>query len=746
MKPSLPFVHWQKLPPLVVKGSPKVRLLGASLFGVGLFGATLLGGTLIGVSALTPAWANEPTSLLNPKIEPSQPSEKILKDTTDSTQADNTKNENTGGETGSENTQTDGANSNAPRQQSPEESPEESQQKTLENLLDELNTPPNYSEETQSPTTPVAGSIQTEQLQTISHDSFGLIEPNQDNITLWNNTRYSHLMALVQQSTLSITSPTLYQSVMDTLLLGATAPALDSPYKQGDYILARVALLSRAGHIKTAKQLLSQSPIGTSPEHKGHLLDLTLLQHDIPSACLLSKELSLEKEMPATVDPLLVKQLGILCKGISDNPATAYIAASALQETSEDVSFLFVDTLDYLNNGPAPDEQSLTQLTPFTLLLARLTSMPINKDLLTKASPDVLRSVAAHPNTADDARIYALEQLAHTGAISATELSDGYGRITFTDEQLQDPLTALYELTPPLRRALLVRTSKGEDGWKNGITLLNRIQKSEDYIMISNVLAADFAKLSPAPHYETAATVITRSLLASGYTEQAQLWYDARGQFETATSNAIGALYPALLLASQTTNSINLDDADTKAWAEQMSKYKGHGLKAFTRGLSVLDTLGFDIDERLWDYLDAPFLNTKDTFLALPNSGVTLLEKFAQSGRFAPKAPPAIPATPEVVMDQNSNETSPAEGNTQGDIKITPLSDLAQSAHAKKHAKKQRGMTALYAMNLVGTETASNLSDGQVIRIINALKHGLGDDVARSYALEALVRQYTPRK
>ena len=692
-----PFVFLKKLSPSGMGGSFKK----SSTREIGRYRYVLMGGATVLLLMGTPAFANAPTSLLNPKIQQNTDT-KNTPSTDSQTPATPTPEQS--------NKEQEGAEKTAPDNQPPTDNTEK---KALDDLLDELNQAPDYSEKTQPATTPQAGLIQTDTLQTISEDSFGLIEPNQDNIGLWDNTSYSHLMNLLQGSTLSITSPTLYKSTLDTLLLGARSPVLEPPHKQGDYLLQRVALLSRSGHIKTAKKLFSDSPIGTAPKHHGLLLNLALLGHDIPSVCGLSKQMSEASEIPPSVDSLLIKQMNILCKGISDNPASAYIAASALQETSEDVSFLFVDTLDFLNGGPAPDAQSLTELTPFNLLLARVTGMPINQDLLAKASPDILHSASAHPNTTDDARIYALERLAHTGAISATELAAGYNRVTFTTEQLQSPLTFLYDLPPPLQRALLVQASQGENGWKHAITLLNRMNTAEDYTMISNILASDFAKLTPSPEYEYAAAIITRSLLASGYGEQAQQWYQAREQFDSRTNNAIAMLYPALLLSNNSTNTISLDETDTKTWAEQMSKNKTDGLKALTRGLSVLQALGFDIDERLWDYLNVPAVHSNDKFSALPNSGIALLEKYAQTGLFTPKG---------IMSDAQQTDGG--------------ASDI------KQPSKKQRGMTTLYAMNLVGKETASNLSDGQVIRIIKALHQSFGVETARSYALEALVRQY----
>lgn len=672
---------------------------------------------------LTPwAVANEPTSLLNPSVIKS-PAEKNSESPADKTPTPSTADDQQSGDT-PKNTETNPTPDNSSKQVN-----------QLEDLLDALNQKPNYSEKTQPATTPVSGVVQRETLDALSEDSFGLIEPDQNNINLWKNTRYSHLVGLVGQSTLSITSPTLYKSTMDALLLGAYAPVLEPPHQKGDYLLARVALLSRAGHIKTAKKLLSQSPIGTSPEQTGQLLNLTLLQHDIPNVCLLSKTFSAEPKMPPSVDPLLIKKLVILCKGISDNPASAFIAASALQETSEDVSFLFVDTLDFLNGGPAPEPTSLEKLTPFTLLLARITGMPISKDLLMQASPDVLHSAWEHPNTTDEARVYALEQLARTGAISITQLSDGYNRIAFSDEQLQNPLQSLYNLSPPLQRALLVRTSTMNEGWRNAVALLKRTKNAQDTIMISNVLAVNFAKLPTTSNLEANAPMIARVLLSAGYVKEAQQWYDNRESFDRASSNEIATLYPALLVADATVRRISLDDPKTKQWAEQMSAYKPHGLKAFTRGLSILTTLGFDVDERLWGYLEKPSFDSNDTFVALPNSSLTLLEKFAQSGIFKPKSTP-------IAQEQNTAQNS-GQNSGQNSESTTATTAPTHPSTPTQTDKKQIGMTSLYAMNLVGKETASTLSDGQVMRVLGALRHGIGDDIARSYAVEALVRQYS---
>ena len=686
----------------------------------------------------TTAFANDPTSLLNPSVI-KNPSESNPSGT--NPPATNT------GQTPYKNTDNPSSATvspaSSPSEQTPSETPSDDEaknQKELEDLLNELNQKPDYSEKTQLATTPASGVVQRETLDTLNEDSFGLVEPNQDTINLWRNTPYGNLVSAVKQANLSITSPTLYQYTMDAMVLGARAPALESPYTKGDYLLARVALLSRAGHIKTAQKLLSDSPIGTSPEQTGTLLNLTLLQHDIPGACLLSKTLAAEPTMPASVDPLLVKQLVILCKGISDNPATAYIAGSALQETSEQVSFLFVDTLDFLNGGPPPEEKSLIELTPFTLLLARITGMAINKDLLAQASPAVLHSAWEHPNTTDEARVYALEQLARTGAISTKQLTEGYNRIAFNDDQLRYPLQSLYNLSPPLQRALLVRTSAPPtdtttddipEGWRNAIALLKRTKNPEDYIMISKALAVNFAQLPTTSNLDANAATIARVLLSAGYVTEAQQWYDNRHNFDGASSNEIATLYPALLASDASVRKITLDDAKTKEWAEQMAGYKQHGLKAFTRGLSILATLGFDIDERLWSYLDKPFLNSNDTFVALPNSSLTLLEKYAQSGLFKPKATLMTQGQTEAVNTTNTGENNNTGENTNTDKTTTPPS------------RTQVGMTALYAMNLVGKQTAATLSDGQVIRVLEALRHGIGDDIARSYAVEALVRQYS---
>lgn len=571
----------------------------------------------------------------------------------------------------------------------------------IQELLSELSKTPKPSNAESTKTGKVSliqqGSITARPLKSIDEDSFGLTDPTDNIIGLWNNTPYDHLVDVTNKTLLSITSPTLYAIAQQALITNATAPNLSGNHVVGDYLLARIDMFTRLGHLKTANDLLTQSPLGARPEFLEKRLTLALLRHDIPNACSLSNQILQQKSHPVK-DPLFIKQMDILCQGISGNASSALLRTEALMETNDSVPYLFLDTINYLAGGTAPDTSALTQITPFTLLLARITGMEITKPLLERASPDVLRSASEHPNTSPSALIFALEQLARTGAIDATALRAGYNRIPFDKTQLDNPTDALSNLSPPLQRALLVRSSNKKNGWEHAVSLIKRTKTPEDAIMVGKVVAPVFAKLSPSGRYEEHAPLIAHTLLLAGNIKNAQAWYDERDDFSAPIKSQLATLYPALIANNSDITSISMTDSNTAEWVNEMKTYPIHGVRALARGLTVLNALGITVDKQLWHQIDAPFFSDLETTTQLPSSGLLLLEKFANTGVYKP------------------------------DYMTTPT--------------RQQGMTALYAINLIGRANAHALSDEQVVRIVGALHATYGDFVARRYATESLVKIY----
>lgn len=624
---------------------------------------------------------------------------------------------------------------------------QEKKDKEIESLLSELaqpvapvsnqpatketvQVPKNISQETRSPVPPPQGvkqvtekGIQTDKvailqkgtitkrpIKTISEDSFGLLKTTADTLTLWNNTPYNQLVDVVNKTTLSITSPTLYDIAQRALLANTPAPKLTAGHTTGDYLLARVNLFSRLGHLQKAEDLLTQSPLGSRPEFLQNRLTLALLSQDIPNACDLSSKIlqrestqgeDIQNNTPSpqgNTNALLTQKIDILCQSIAGYTDSALLRAEALMETTDAVSYLFLDTVDYLGGGPAPAPSALTQITPFTLLLARITGMEITKPILEQASPDVLYSAAKHPNITPSALVFALEHLARTGAISGTELFEGYNRIPFDKSQIIDPAGSLHTLPRPLQRALLARSTGQSDGWQHAVSLLKRADTPEDAIMISNMVAPVLAQLTPSVAYQEHAPLIARTLLLAGNGPQAKVWYDQRNLFVAPIKYELATLYPALLANDAKITEIFLHNPETMIWVNDMRAYSIQGVKALVRGITLLNALGFDVDKQLWYQIDAPFFPALETTTQLPSSGLLLLEKLSGTGIYTP--------------------------DSQFDSKI------------------QRGMTALFTINLIGKTNAHTLSDNQASRVIKALYNTFGQTVARAYTKEALIKVY----
>jgi hypothetical protein len=295
-------------------------------------------------------------------------------------------------------------------------------------------------------------AIQVDTLQTINPDTAGVLDAQEGGfgVNMWYGTSHRMLLTLIARLPVNIRSDVMRDLMRRLLLSIATLP--EGMAGDGTYVARRVGLLAEMGDTLSVNRLLNVTP-GRS--HIDQLMryeaDVRFLANDNSRACSMAAG-----QISTTASDYWQKAF-IFCQALAGEHDKASLGVSLLQETGDQDGAFY--TLVEALGGNAGVIKTLPDPSPMHLSMARVSKTQLPADVVSSSRPGVLRTVAISPNASVEIRLEAAERAEIAGALDVDTLRQLYTSVSFSEEDMANPLTKAEAESGPLSRALLYRTA-----------------------------------------------------------------------------------------------------------------------------------------------------------------------------------------------------------------------------------------------------------------------------------------------
>ncbi len=458
---------------------------------------------------------------------------------------------------------------------------------------------------------PVAGSagetaVQTDSLKTIDPDTAGVLGDGEGGfgIDMWNGTPRGVVDVLLSRLPVNSASPAMRDLMHRLLLTIAAVPegAAASPEKsEGGLIGLRAQLLSDMGDLDGVNRLLEAVP-GRSEMVKLIRIeaDARFLANDNARACALAAG-----QIGRNDSPYWQKAF-IFCQALAGENGKAALGVSLLRELG-DTDEVFFTLIESLATGKIAVIESLANPTPLHLAVARVARAQLPADVVSTDNLGLLRTIAVNPNAPVEIRLEAAERAEQAGAFPVDALRQLYTSVSFSEEDLANPLSKAEAESGPLSRALLYRTSLVQTiptAQAEAVArALSLAREGGRYPATVSVFMPVLKSIPPTADLVWFAPEAIRAFLIAGDLKAAGEWLvimRATSLFNEDVKDKISALYPISRLAGL---DMGGGEGDGLArWWEAARKLEGARDRAALL-YSLFEAIGEPVPGVAWDVL-----------------------------------------------------------------------------------------------------------------------------------------------
>ncbi|MCC7016102.1 MAG: hypothetical protein IT564_02730 [Rhodospirillales bacterium] len=313
---------------------------------------------------------------------------------------------------------------------------------------------PETGVERAAPPAALAGpEVRVDTLKTLDFDSAGTLTDAEGGlgVRMWQGTPRPLVESLLPKLPANVVSPAMRGLMRRLLLTPAAAP--EGPSRGGSLIVERVRILVAMGDQAGVTALLEAIPgRANNPVLLRLETDVRFLGNDNARACSTAAGQVREGR-----DTYWLKAFSF-CQALAGEVGKAQLASALLREMGEDDP-VFAQIMDRFAGGAPVPLTSLRNPTPLHIAMARAANVQLPKDVLGASSPGVLRTISISPNAPIDVRLDAAERAEAAGALPTEALRQLYMGVSFTEQDLANPLSKAEAESGPLSRALLYRTA-----------------------------------------------------------------------------------------------------------------------------------------------------------------------------------------------------------------------------------------------------------------------------------------------
>ena len=457
-------------------------------------------------------------------------------------------------------------------------------------------------------TTPRVGrppQIKVDSLQGIDPDSVGTLTPDKGGFgpEMWQGTRRPLVERLLPGLPVGTASRSMRDLMRRLLLSAARVPAGE---KKENLIAMRVSRLAAMGDIANVVALLRAAPNRSEdPALLRSEAEILFLTNDNGRACPL-----VASRIRGAGDAFWQKAF-VFCQALAGQHAKASLGVALLRE--QDVQDpVFYGLIDSLAGTGKFEIESLKNPRPLHFAMVRAAKARLPTDISTSDNPAVLRTIATSPNARPELRVDAAERAEGMGALSTDVLRQLYAGITFSEDDLANPLTRADAERSPLSRALLYRKALVESVPAAVAEVLSRAFKlareSGQFGLSARVYGQILSNLPPSQDLIWFASDAVRALLAAGRPAAAKNWFAIlriSALFNEASGNIQAALLPLARLTGAEEAS-TWDAADLSKWLAVQLKPDEDGKTEERERVVARASLLYNLLEGLGDLVPDP--------------------------------------------------------------------------------------------------------------------------------------------
>ncbi len=589
----------------------------------------------------------------------------------------------------------------------------------LQGLTEQAPPPPQPSEI--APTAPIVPTlsapavapepgIQVDTLKSISPDRAGILDPEHGGFgaDMWRGSSSRFIETMLLRMPINVASSTMRDLMRRLLLTPATMPA-DHP-GDGSHVVRRVGLLAEMGEVDAVGLLLDAIPGREAIDQLvRYEADIRFLANDNARACALAAG------QIGRFDNAYWQKAFIFCQALAGEQDKAALGVSLLQEIGDEDEAFF--TLVGILTGAEGKLESLPDPTPLHLSMARAGKVQLPGDVVTSNKPGILRSIATSPNAPVETRLEAAERAELAGALDVDTLRQLYTSVSFTEQDLANPLSRSEVESGPLSRALLYRTVLVQTVPTAQAEVISRAlalaREGGRYPSTVRVFLPVLRQMPPSTELAWFAPEVIRAFLTGGEVDLALPWFTllkAKAMFDTDALAALAALSPIARLAGADQGSENPLPA---WWARNKDLEDGPEKAALL--YSLFEAMNEPVSAVSWEaLLDGPQRST----VVMPSPA--LWNRLASATKAA--SSPAPPQT-EIPTGSMPNTTMA----------------IAAGASARSVPRQRFGEALLLGLIALGDGGPGQATPIVLSRVIGAMRAIGLETEARALALEAAV-------
>ena len=444
--------------------------------------------------------------------------------------------------------------------------------------------------------------IETNALETIDPDSTGTLTANEGGLgeAMWAETSRALVDALLPHLPVNATSSAMRDLMRRLLTSRAAAPKGEAG--KGSLIGLRVRLLAAMGDLSGVDTLLGAIPgRGENDELARIEADVSFLTNDNSRAC------SLARSRIESQDDAYWRKAFIFCQALAREHDKAALGAALLREMGEDDAAFFALIEALAGDGEA-SLPTLPEPTPLHLALARVAKARLPADVVASNRPGVLRTIAMSPNAPVEVRLEAAERAEAAGALDIDALRQLYTSVSFTQEELANPLSRAEAEAGPMSRALLYRTALIQTvpmaQTEAIVRALELGREGGRYASTARVFLPLLKRIPPSREMIWFAPQAIRAFLVIGEHDAAQAWFGLlRGSamFNVTSAAALRALAPlARLAGSREVADLRADSL--RAWWKDVEN-RDDARERASLLYTLFEGLGEPVPAALWEAL-----------------------------------------------------------------------------------------------------------------------------------------------
>jgi hypothetical protein len=466
--------------------------------------------------------------------------------------------------------------------------------------------------QTAPPAPAVETGIRVDALTSIDPDTVGVLDEDEGGYgaAMWEGTKRASIDALLPRLPVNTASAGMRDLMRRLLLSPAAVPQngakeagkTGKKVKSGDLVALRVRLLADMGDLDGAGKLLDATPLRNQNQALVRVeADNLFLANDNARACSLAAGQVRENDAPYW------QKAFIFCQALAGETDKAALGVSLLRElgTEDPVYFTLIDGL---TGGRKVAIDSLQNPSPLHLAMARAGKVQLPADVISSNRPAVLRTIAISPNASVELRLEAAERAEAAGALDAEALRQLYTSISFTEDELSNPLSKAEAESGPLSRALLYRTAVIQTVPTAQAEAVGRAlslgREGGRYASTVRVFMPVLRRIPPSPEMLWFANEAVRAFLVTRDEQGAAAWFSvlrASAMFDEKARATLAAVSPVARLADSE-EARHWDSTRLAAWWEDIRERPDARERASLL-FSLLEGLGDVVPDDVWEAL-----------------------------------------------------------------------------------------------------------------------------------------------